>query len=210
MRTRRTILTLIIAALGVAAPAAHAGTAAVPSPATSTVDPCLRICPAGDMNFHVVVRDYSFVPIGNSTVTVDLSACPSVMVCPLIGSEPYTILPGPTIRMTTNALGIADIPLRAGGTCGGPVNVFADGVLLAILTAVPSPDQNGDAVVNATDQGILAVKLGGAYDPTADINCNTTMGADDSAELVRHLGHSCGAVVPVSPRSWGRIKIHYR
>lgn len=210
MRTRRTILTFIIAALGLTALASNSR-AAVPSPATSTVDACLRICPAGDMNFHVVVRDYSYVPVANSTVTVDLSACPSVMLCPLLGSEPYLVGPGPVVRMITNAAGIADFPIRAGGTCvGGPVNVFADGVMLASNVPVPSPDQNGDAVVNAADQAILAVKLGGGYDPTADINCNTTMGSDDSAELDRRLGHSCGAVVPVSPRSWGRVKILYR
>lgn len=209
MRTWRIVLTVMLAAFGLAAPTLHAW-AAVPSPANSTVDPCLRVCPAGDMNFHVVVRDLASNPVGNSTVTVDLSACPSVVLCPPLGSEPYTIAPGPVIVTTTNALGIAGVPLRAGGTCGGPVNVHADGVLLATLTAVPSPDQNGDAVVNATDQGILAVKLGGLYDPTADINCNTTMGPDDSAALDHHLGHSCGAVVPVQPRSWGRIKIRYR
>lgn len=210
MRSRRTILSFIVAAFGLAAPGAHAGASAVPSPTNSTVDPCVRVCPAGDMNFHVVVRDLNSSPIAGSTVVVDFTSCPGIMLCPLIGSEPYLLGPGSIVRMVTNAAGIADFPIRAGGTCAGPAKVFADGVILASSLPVPSPDQNGDAVVNAADQAILAVKLGGAYDPTADINCNTTMGADDSAELDRHLGHSCGAVVPVSPRSWGRIKIFYR
>lgn len=210
MHPLRPLSTLVIASLGLAGAASYVA-AGVPSPSNSTVDPCVRLCPAGDMNLHVVVRDQSSNPVAGSTVVVDFAACPGIILCPLIGSEPYLVGPPSVVRMTTNAAGIADFPIRGGGTCvGGPVNVFADGVMLASNAVVSSPDQNGDANVNGTDQGILAAKLGGPYDPTADVNCNTTMGADDANELNRHLGHSCGAVVPVWPRSWGRLKTIYR
>ncbi len=209
MYSRRLIFALTIAALGVAMTSAPT-LAGIPSPATSTVDPCVHICPAGDMNFHVVVRDALSNPVPGSMVVVDFSPCPGVVLCPLIGSDPYTVSPPLMVIMIADAAGIADIPIRAGGTCGGPINIFADAILLASIAAITSPDQNGDAIVDVTDQGILAVKLGGPYDPTADINCNTTMGSDDATALNRHLGHSCSAVVPVWPRSWGSIKTIYR
>jgi hypothetical protein len=199
-----TIITLL-------ANAAPQSWAAVPFPPNSTVDPCIRVCPAGDMNFHVVVRDAISSPVPFATVVVDFTSCPGVIFCPTSGSDPYTIGPPSVVVMSANAAGVADIPIRAGGVCsGGPVNIYADGVLLASSSVVSSPDQNGDAAVNATDQGILAVKLGGPFDPTADVNCNTTMGGDDATALNGHLGHSCGVVVPVVPRSWGTIKTIYR
>ncbi len=115
--------------------------------------------------------------------------------------------------MEANALGVADFPLRAGGTCsGGSIKVHAGGAPLATRTAVASPDQNGDAVVNATDNAILGVKLAGPYDPTADFNCSGALEAGDQAILTVHGGggHGCSVVVPVWPGTWGRLKILYR
>jgi hypothetical protein len=148
--------------------------------------------------------------VGGSFVVIDFSNCLGLTLCPPRVSDPYTIVPPSSIQMVTNAAGIADFPIRAGGVCVGTVNIIADGVLLAARGAVSSPDQNGDAVVNATDQALLALKLGGPYDPTADLNCNAALDAGDSGILNAHLGHSCEGVVPVQPRSWGTIKILYR
>jgi hypothetical protein len=184
--------------------------AGVPSSANSYVDPCLRICPAGDMNFHVVVRDVSSNPVANSSVAIQLCVCHAIVLCPLNGNENYSIN-GCDIVAITNAAGIADIQLRAGGTCsGGPINVYADGVLLATLSAVSSPDQNGDDAVTAADQAILAGKMGGPYDPTGDFNCSAGLDPGDQLILDSHLGHSCAAVVPTRPSSWGRVKTIYR
>ena len=209
MTPRHLALPLALAALAwIAIPNVRAN---VPSPAHSTVDPCLRVCPAGDMTFHVLVRDFSANPVAGSTVVIDLCSCPGVILCPPTGSEPYTLSGGCTVLMPTNGAGVADLPIRAGGTCrGSAVRVFADGILLTTLTAVSSPDQNGDATVSAVDQGILAARLGGPYDPTGDFNCSGALEAGDQAILAGHLGHSCAAVVPVLPGSWGRIKTIYR
>jgi hypothetical protein len=208
MTRSRSLFAALLLTIALAVPAF----AMVPSPATSYVDPCLRVCPAGDMNFHVVVRDPASNPVANSTVMIDLCACPGVVLCPPIGNEGYSIFNGCQVVAFTSVSGFADFQLRAGGTCsGGPVNVYADGVLLATLTAVSSPDQNGDASVTATDQGILAAtKMNGPYDRTADFNCSAGLDPGDQLILDSHLGHSCAAVVPTRPSSWGRVKTIYR
>lgn len=204
---RRPVLMLLLAGLGVfSAASARAG---VPSPATSFVDPCLRVCPAGDMNFHVVVRDALSNPVAASNVMIDFSNCAGVAFCPTLPGDPYTFVPPASILMTSNAAGIADFPIRAGGVCVGTINVYADGVLLASRNAVSSPDQNGDLTVNAVDSGILGGKLGGS-DPTGDFNCSGVVEAGDTGILLVHGGHSCQAVVPVVPRSWGTLKVIYR
>jgi hypothetical protein len=184
--------------------------AGVPNPTTSSVDPCVRVCPAGDMAFRVTVRDAIGNPVPNSSVLVDFAACLGFTLCPLLGSEPYTMA-GPTaIMMTSDGSGVVDIPIRAGGSCQGAIHVFADGVQLGSRGANTSPDQNGDLTVDATDQALLALKLGGPFDPNADLNCSAALGPGDATVQNAHLGHSCAAVVPVLPSSWGRIKTIYR
>lgn len=199
---------LALAALALASPAASA---AVPSPAHSTVDPCLRICPGGDLLYHIVVRDLSNVPIAASSVQVSFCDCFSVVLCPLLGSEPYTVVGGCNVVMITNAAGVVDIPIRGGGLCvGGPIRVFADGVLLAQLGVVASTDQNGDLAVDVVDHALVAAKITGPYDASADLNCSGALESGDLAVLDAHLGHTCAAVVPTLPGTWGRLKTIYR
>lgn len=206
MLSRRPVLIVVVVVLCAAlAATAHA---AVPSAANSFVDPCLRICPAGDMNFHVVVRDAANNPVAFSTVTLNLCLCPGVVLCPPGPADPYTVS-GCTVQWISNAAGIADLPLRAGGVCMDSILVFADGVLLAIRNAIASPDQDGNLTVNAVDTGIINAKLGGT-DPTGDLNCSGLVDIGDPGILLAHGGHSCQAVVPVRPGSWGKVKIHYR
>lgn len=179
-----------------------------PTAATSTVDPCVRICPAADLIFHIVVRRFES-PYPFATVVVDFAPCPAVILSPTSDSEPYVIDPPAYVRMTSSTQGVADLPIRAGGVCPGTlVDVYASGMLLA-RRPVASPDLNGDAVVSAADQALLAAKLGGPYDPAADLDCDGTLGAGDASTLNAHLGHAFG-VVPVRPRSWGMIKTIYR
>jgi len=206
MSSKRSLLTLVLAALGVLiGPLAYG---AVPDPARSYVDPCLRVCPAGDLNIHIVVRDAANNPLPGAVVESDLCACPGIVMCPDLPIG--YVVSGCMLVATADAAGVVDWRLKAGGTCNGQVVVRADGVLLAIRNAVSSPDQNGDLMVDATDAGLMAAKLGGPYDPTADLNCSGLLELGDTGVLSAHLGHSCQAVVPVQPRSWGTIKILYR
>jgi hypothetical protein len=205
MRSLRFLSHLLVAAWFWAGGAS----AAVPSAARSKVDPCLRICPAGDMNFHVVVHDAANNPKPGAAVVIDLCQCPGVALCALTGGEAYSIS-GCTVSTTANAAGAADFLIRAGGTCASGVHVLADGVMLAINVPAVSPDQNGDLVVDGTDQAILAAKIGGPFDRTGDLNCSGTLDASDQNILAAHLDHSCARVVPVRPSSWGTIKMLYR
>jgi len=207
MRSRRFPLSLVLVALATAAGSrAQAG---VPSPLTSTVDECLRVCPAGDMNLHIVVRDAQSDPVPNSVVLVDFCNCPMLFICPLFPDTPYGLFGGCIVVMTADAAGVADIPIRAGGGCTGPVNISADGVQLT-QRGVISPDENGDGTVNAIDQGILAGILAGPYHTFGDLNCSAALEPGDTRVLTLHLGHSCAATVPVAPRSWGSVKVIYR
>jgi len=208
MISRRPFLASVLAVLCVTLAGSRAQ-GAIPDPFRSTVDPCIRVCPAGDMNFHVVVRDALNNPRAGSTVLINFGNCSGVTLCPAFPGDPYTFVPPNSIQMTSNGEGVADFPIRAGGVCVGSVMVYADGVQLAVRGAVSSPDQNGDLVVNATDSGILGGKLGSS-DPTGDLNCSGVVEAGDTGILLAHGGHSCQAVVPVKPGSWGKVKIHYR
>lgn len=208
--TSRRFLPVVVSAALLSVAAVNAW-AAHPYPPACTVDPCVRLCPNGDMALHVVVRDATSQPIPFAQIVVEFTQCPGIFLCPLNGSEPYSISPPSSVDMTVNLSGAADIPIRAGGICsGGLVSVYANGQLIAQRPGVASPDQNGDAVVNAADQAIMAAKIAGSYDPTADLDCDGTLGAVDAGIQNAHLGHSCSAAVPVMPRSWGSIKTIYR
>jgi hypothetical protein len=130
--------------------------AATPSPANSSVDPCLVICPRGDFAFHVTVRDAVGAPIAGSSVILDFCSATSVHFCP--GS-------GCTVQAVTDAAGQVFFAISGGGVTspGSEVTVRADGVQLA-NRPVASPDQDGSLVVDDTDLAIGTSKLGSAHD----------------------------------------------
>jgi hypothetical protein len=203
----------VIAALAMSAATAAPAFAGVPSAATSIVDPCLRVCPGGDMTFHVAVKDNTGSPVPGAVVTIDLCGCGGVVFCPLAGTEPYVLQSGCTVAMLANQAGIADFPIRAGGVCRDvPIGVRADGVTLATLFAVASPDQTGDSIANATDRNVLLAKLAGPYDPTCDFNCGGYLDDGDRAIFETHVDvvHWCEVVVPAREPTWGSLKTLYR
>lgn len=183
----------------------------VPSPANSSVPACLVACPAGDVAFHVVVRDIASIPIAGSTVEVDLSECPGLAFCPTQGPGVTYDPTSHRARMFTNSSGVADLRLKLGGACAAGARVYADGVMLSSsLLPVASPDQNADLLVSNADLAIATALLG-TSDPRADFDCDGTVTAADLAWLSnQHGGHSCDNVVPARPASWGRLKLHYR
>jgi len=207
MTSPRVLSILLVAALTCSA---IANVQAQPSlPVNSYVDPCLSVCPAGDIIFHVDMRDADNNPIFNSTVILDFGGCPDLVLCPLTGSEPYEV----TGRLITQvaASGAAEFPIHAGGVCGGgpEVSIFGNGFFMG-GRAVSSPDQNGDGVVDTVDGAILTAKLAGPYDRTADLNCSGSLERGDESTFANHLGHSWPTVVPTRITSWARIKMLYR
>jgi hypothetical protein len=206
------LLTVVFALTASPSPAASG----VPSAANSTVPPCLVACPFGDVSFDVVVRDLANNPIVNSTVVLDFSRCPQAYLCTVPGQapDPYVVdLTTRTIRMATDANGLAHFPLRVGGVgAAGQVWVLADGVLLA-QRALASPDQDGNGFVTwyiLQDYTLFASKLG-TTDPTADFDCNGVVDAADENLFFQHDSHACEGWVDAARRAtWGRLKAHYR
>src|SRR5262245_43615108 len=91
--------------------------AGVPNPPTSSVDPCLIICPDGDIAFHVTVRDVANNPVPNALVQIDFCSC--------VGHG-FDLCPGVSCQVSavTNAAGTAVLNIAGGGTgCSTPVNV---------------------------------------------------------------------------------------
>src|SRR5207245_11505392 len=83
---------------------AVAAAAAVPDPTRSTVAPCFATCPAGDLAFSAVVRDFAGNDIAGSSVVIDFSACPAVNICS--NQEPgTTVLSGNKVLRTTDSTG---------------------------------------------------------------------------------------------------------
>ncbi len=208
----RALLAAVLLTSAFAAPA----TAAVPAPPPiSTVPSCFATCPMGDMHIVVIVRDLASNPIFDALVVLDFSGCPDAYVCTVPGGDPYIYDPAArTIRMTTDASGRVDFPLRVGGGCGpGGVKIYANGVLFQSY-ALASPDQTGNGMVVCfaidTDCDVFASKLGTA-DPTADFDCDGDVDLDDQLTMHLHGSHSCHGIVDPAKRSdWGRVKAFYR
>jgi hypothetical protein len=197
------------AALTVLLPAVCA--AGVPSPANSTMDPCIVACPAGEIVFHVVVRDISSNPVINSVVAIDFCSCPGVTLCAASTTDPYQRFSACEIRKVTDAAGHADFAIRAGGGCAFlGARVFADGVLLAHRN-VASPDQDGNLMVQLADL-TLANSKRGSIDPTADFDCDGVVSDSDVSYVVPHGGHVCPPTDPTPARrsTWGEVKTIYR
>jgi hypothetical protein len=196
--------------------AADLASAAVPSPANSTLPDCLVLGPLGDIPFTVTIRDLANNPIAGASVVISFEGCTgNVHVCPQLPTDPYDVNPAlPSIRRSSDATGMVTFPVRVGGT--GPLDcaaVFASGVLMRRY-ALASPDQDGDGrVIPALgyDAPILAGKLG-TVDPTADFDCSGgPVDAADQAIFGQHPLHNCDSIGnPVTRHSWGSLKLHFR
>jgi len=206
MKTWVLVLTL---AVPIASLSAGEGNAGVPDPANSEADPCLVVCPAGDVVFRVAVHDFNNVPIEHSSVVIDFCDCP-ITLCPESLTDPYSRSKCYIYRLT-DSQGRADFPIRAGGVCNNPgARVFADGVFLGARNVV-SPDQDGNLKVEPADLAIVNGKVGSS-DPTADFDCDANVSNADAQFVVVHTQHLCPPPdpTPATPRTWGQLKTIYR
>jgi hypothetical protein len=207
-RSRWLLAGMVLAGAARALPAS----ASPPSPHDSTVDPILMVCPQGDAVFKVVARNFVGIPMVGVDVVLTFGSCPAFPLCPDLPGHPvpYTIdIPNRFIRQYTNLQGVAELPIRMGGTCPESlVTVYGSGVLFGRRSVV-SPDQNGDLGVDPTDLALLEAKLG-QVDPTGDFDGDGVVTAADVAVLQAHKGHACAVATPVLPRTWGRLKLLYR
>ena len=199
----------VLVLIAVSATVCAAG-ANVPS-LDSYVDPCLVACPAGELVFHVVVRDFSHNPVANSVVLIDFCGCPGVTLCPVSTTDPYGRFGPCQIFVVSDVAGRADFAIRAGGGCASlGARVYADGILIAQRN-VASPDQNGNLMVELADLALAQAKRGSA-DPTADFDCDGLVTDTDVDSVVPHGKHHCPPTdpTPATRRSWGALKTIYR
>jgi len=200
---------VVLAALSIP-PWAVAG---VTDPYLCTVDSFLVACPAGDLVYHSVMRHADGTPQNSPHETfLDLCGCAGARFAAPVAEDPYTLVAG--CRPTTHLVmpeATADFPLRAGGVCSGASIVLnTGGVLVITLGSLASPDQDGNLVVNAADRALLAAKLAGPFDPTADLNGDRVLSVADLDLLDQHFGHAAEMPTGARASSWGGLKTIYR
>jgi hypothetical protein len=182
-------------------------TGAVPDPSNSSVTPIITLEPNGRMGFGVIVRDFFGNQIAGAAVSLDLCACPGVVLCP-----PASGPPDCTPTVFTDAFGIARFALAGGGGCAHKIAVYADGVRIDEPTDsrhVASPDQDGNLTVNGVDRAILVAKTGGS-DPTGDLDGDGDVDGADVATVDTFMGGTCNGVVSSRRATWTDLKILYR
>ena len=159
-----------------------------PDPAASYVSPRVVVCPAGDSLVVVVARDFGGAPWSDGPIQVDFCDCPGFRVSRAV--SPCTTLDTCRVGMSPDPTGTVEIPVSGGGLCpGGSVLVLADGFLLRTLSPPACFDQDGDLMVDGTDEAIVRAKLG-TGGPEADFDGDGTVTETDVTVLLRHLGHA--------------------
>ena len=174
-----------------------------PLPGESWADPCIALCPKGDLIFHLHgFRNGS--PVEAWPVEVNFCGAPGVHLAPATGAEPYQIILGCRASVLTGADGVGVFAIKGGGVARDVRVEVTSPLVLAVRTAVVSPDQNGDLQVDQSDVALAEAKLGGD-DPTADLDCDGAVTAADLTMLRAHLGHSAGPTA-AQTKSWQGIK----
>jgi len=200
-------ISCIVAVLGLLVPVlVHAG---VPDPRHSTIPAYMLVCPDGGFTQTINVRDVNNSPLNGVDVVIDFCAFSTFHLCTADPGDPYTIQSGCVVHVLTNAIGNANLPIRAGGGASGLIEISANGVFLGYALSAASPDQNASGIVDAADAALLAAKIG-TFAPPSDLNLDGHVDAADAAILTAHLGHACAAPTPVRAATWGQVRQAYR
>jgi len=205
---------LSISALALTVTAAFALPVGVPDPRFSTLDACLRSCPAGDLPFTVTIRDVSNTSLPGVNVTLHLEGCSTApaLLCAdcaeLSGYDPVA----KTFTRSTNGNGVATFHLCGTIFCpsAGPrwIMVESNGVVVGNVSS-EGPDVDHDLDVDAADLALVTAALGNPS-PALDQDCFGVVTQADIDVVQAHLGHHCAGPVPAVERSWGRIRATYR
>lgn len=210
MRSIMAVAVLLLALAMIVGRDAEAGNKA--SAAHSIIPARLIVCPAGDSEFSVEMRDINNLPTPGNEFQLRFWGCPDVHFPPVLGNEGYQLKPNSEapdfVETYLDGWGRATLRIRAGGTC--PALWLLVGSMQLVTRAVASHDQDGNLGVGSNDLALAEAKLGGA-DPTADFNGDGSVTAADLDILRGHLGHHApGMATPVTSRSWGAIKLLYQ
>jgi hypothetical protein len=172
-------------------------TSNTPNSSNCYFDKCIVTCPANDSVYTVVVHDVLNVPVPNSDVVIDFSACGNVVLAESNPPGQYQLQPFDCVLRRTDSFGRSDFPLASGGTCApGPIRVYASGNLLGSRRFVASFDQDGDLAVTEADLALVQAKIG-TSDLTADFDCDSAVTSNDYDIAITHLGHVHSSVIGV-------------
>ena len=186
-------------------------------PALFTVTPekdCYVVCPAGDLWFCFCIK-YDGEPLMAPTSDVwmsidcgtgDFHLCPAECLdkCAGLVSEDCHSMPGCGREYCWF--------YRLGGCCEQATITmhmkYDPTPFYTLVVPVKSTDLDGDGVVDAADESLLASMMG-TSDACADLNCDGTVDAVDMAILLSHAGHGCEQWIGTEDATWGRIKSTY-
>jgi hypothetical protein len=217
MRVRDSVLVLLLCA-GWSSLAAAAPSIPVTDPTHCTVTNRFVVCPAGDVRFDVVLRDQGWAPMPGVGVWLDLSGCATLQLCPDCCAGGTFDPVARTVYAATDASGTVRFSLAMGGVCNGsPISVsvaaMPEDTLATVflkVSAVSSPDQDGDLDVDADDVATVTRAIG-TINWGADFDGDGRATDADLAWLRNnHVGHSCAGVVSTGTPTWGGLKIRYR
>jgi hypothetical protein len=146
----------------------------------SSADPCIKICPSGEIPFNVYLKDNSDNPVvGYSNVWLDFSGCSGITRCTTQTQWPIVYPQAPSdgsgkVTFYISAGGCDQgclIPVKA--NCGTIANV-----------PVRSLDNSGNLFVSYSD-------FDSSYGLCRDYNCDDTVDYKDLAFFNEHKRHSC-------------------
>jgi dockerin type I repeat protein len=199
-------LGIIVAGVAALCAAPLAARAEDPTPASCRVSP-ITACPAGDLRITVTVRKgHDPLP---ALVTLDLSTCAGLKLADKLTDDADTSTDGFQLTKRASTDGRALFAFHAGGAASCTrLLVLANGLVIAERTAVASPDQNGDLLVDQADLELMRAKLG-TKDATADLDGDGRVTPTDVLLARLHLGHRAEAPRTSRATTWGEIKSGY-
>lgn len=205
---------LLVAAALFGAPAA---TAQIPSPANSTVPPCISLVgsvggvPDAAGTFTVTVRDLANNPMIGAAVEIDLSNCPDLGLCQnqLDPNVTLACLPKTALKVT-NAFGQATFILlggsnnAAGITGANAGRIRANGILIGSPTvSAYDLDGAGNPAVGANDLGWWLFDFAsGNYYGRSDYDCSGNIGANDLSLWLARFGSGASAGPSCVPKCY--------
>jgi len=145
----------------------------------SYTDPCIKICPAGDIPFNVFLKGSSDNPIvGYSNIWLDFSSCSGITPCT---TQQWTLV-YPTAP--SDSSGKVTFYMMAGGCdTGCLVQVKASCGTIASVP-VRTLDNSGNLYVSYSD-------FDDSYGLCRDYNCDDTVDYKDLSIFNEHKRHSC-------------------
>lgn len=191
---------LAVAALAACLASAPAS-AGVPDPRFCEADTCMVLSPGGLFSYEVILRDESYAPVANATVTLDFGPAPGIVLCDSMDPDGDG-----RVTALTDAQGRVEFFVRGGGQTAGHAVVGALGQTVRV--AYPrSTDLDGSLTVNQQDVDLHAALP--AASRAGDYDCDGDSDASDRQQVTLQMGQDCGTVDVLSC-TWGRVKAAYR